>query len=107
MTTTIIQNHSNFKLLDLAYDVHMAKIYTLVMWTHEHIKNNPGEFISTHELYEYYRADLEEINPTSILTELSFYKEIQEALLANKIILAKARQNGKRGFNGIKYHIII
>ena len=103
MKTRTSQKHSNLPLLDLMYDVQMAKIYRLVMWTHEHIEADPGEFISTHELYEYYRADLEEINPTSMLTELSFYKEIQEALLANKIILAKARQNGKRGFNGIKY----
>jgi hypothetical protein len=49
---------------------------------------------------------LECINSVAIILELSFYKEIQQALLANSLILAKTRGKGGRGFNGIKYKSI-
>lgn len=73
MTATLSPTKPN---LSLAYNVHIAKIYFLLLWVHEHIEENPGDFISTSELYFYYKADKEKINPIFILPELSFYREI-------------------------------
>ena len=91
------------KLKELSYDVHMTKTFLLVCWVSHHVRVAPGNFISTHDLYNFYKKDIENINAVAVLNELTFYKEIQQALLANSFILAKAREKGIRGFKGINY----
>ena len=91
------------KFKNFAYDVHMTKICFLVYWVSDHIGAAPGKFISTHDLYNFYKKDITKIDSVAILEELTFYKEIQQALLANSIIVAKAREKGIRGLKGIKY----
>ena len=105
MTTSITKFSQNLKLelLDLAYDVHVAKIYALMCWAYNHIKKAPGEFISTSDLYTSYVTDLEIINSHATMPEKTFYKEIQSILLANNLVFGKTRQLGKRGFIGILY----
>ena len=103
MITSISNKNSNFRLLDLVYDVHTAKQYALIVWVHSYIKKAPGDFISTDDLYVYYRTDFQTLKPNAIIQEKTFYKEIQSMLLANNFIFGKTRQNGKRGFIGIAY----
>lgn len=105
MTPTITPYHSNLELslLDLAYDVHVAKQYALISWVHTYIKKAPDEFISTDDLYTYYITDLKALNPNTIMPEKTFYKEIQSMLSANNLVFGKTRQSGKRGFIGIAY----
>jgi hypothetical protein len=91
-------------LPDLAYDMHIAKLYALICWVKNHIKATPSAFIATVDLYSHYKSDLEIVNSIATISELSFYKEIQQALLANNIICGKAREEGKRGFTGIIYY---
>ena len=91
------------KFKKLSYDVHMTKTFLLVCWVSDHVRIVPGNFISTHDLYNFYKKDIENINAVAVLNELTFYKEIQQALLSNSFILAKAREKGIRGFKGIKY----
>ncbi len=66
------------KLENLAYNVPIAKTYLLICWVSKRIKLASGEFILTNELelYNYYKIDIEKINPTALMSELTFYKEI-------------------------------
>lgn len=90
----------------LAYDVYATKLYILIYWVNVNIKQAPGNFISTNELYDLYKKDVQTINSVAVMNDSTFYKDIQQALLANNFIVAKARQQGSRGFNGIQYSSI-
>ncbi len=103
MITNIRNDDSDFRLLDLVYDLHAAKQYALISWVHNYIKKAPGEFISTDDVYAYYITDLKTLNPNAIMPEKTFYKEIQSMLSANNLVFGKTRQLGKRGFIGILY----
>lgn len=80
------------------YNVPIAKTVRLVEWVSEEIYASMGSFVSTVDLFEAYKKDVEK---DSQVASDQFSKKIGEVILACNIKTCKVRTAEGRGYTGI------
>ena len=88
----------------LSFETQIAKICALTFWVQKHIEMKEGRIVAAIDFFQLYKKDTTYLYSFSVvMQERTFYKEFQNALLANKIIFGRIRYEGKRSFSGINY----
>lgn len=88
----------------LSFETDIAKTCALIFWVQKYIEVKPSNIIPTINLFQFYEKDITRIyNACLVLPEKNFYKQLQNALLTNKIIFGRIRYEGQRSYSGIRY----